>query len=66
MLDFIIAKAILHFDFLLKPYMPDELYKVMERIRTDFSTGRIARQNLSELTMRMPASSSIAAESSSG
>ncbi len=46
------------FDFLLKPYMPDELYKVMERIRTDFSTGRIARQNLSELTMRMPASSS--------
>ena len=34
------------FDFLLKPYMPDELYKVMERIRTDFSTGRIARHNL--------------------
>ncbi len=46
------------FDFLLKPYMPDELYKVMERIRTDFSAGRVAEQNISELTMRMPASSS--------
>ena len=46
------------FDFLLKPYMPDELDKVMERIRADFSAGRVAEQNISELTMRMPASSS--------
>ena len=46
------------FDFLLKPYMPDELDKVMERIRADFSAGRVAEQNISELTMRKPASSS--------
>lgn len=46
------------FDFLLKPYMPDELDKVMERIRADFSAGRVAEQNISELTMRMPAASS--------
>lgn len=46
------------FDFLLKPYMPDELDKVMERIRADFSAGRVAEQNISELTMRMPAPSS--------
>ena len=46
------------FDFLLKPYMPDELDKVMERIRADFSAGRVAEQNISELTIRMPASSS--------
>lgn len=46
------------FDFLLKPYMPDELDKVMERIRADFSAGRVAEQNISELTMRMPTSSS--------
>lgn len=46
------------FDFLLKPYMPDELDKVMERIRSDFSAGRVAEQNISELAMRMPASSS--------
>lgn len=46
------------FDFLLKPYMPDELDKVMERIRADFSAGRVAEQNISKLTMRMPASSS--------
>lgn len=46
------------FDFLLKPYMPDELDKVMERIRADFSAGRVSEQNISELTMRMPASSS--------
>lgn len=46
------------FDFLLKPYMPDELDEVMERIRADFSAGRVAEQNISELTMRMPASSS--------
>lgn len=46
------------FDFLLKPYMPEELDKVMERIRADFGAGRIPQQNLAELTMRMPASSS--------